>query len=176
MQKLRWVGWYALAAVIVAGIMPGISYAGTVALERAFRVSRWGSLPTNGLLALPIVLFGLAWIAWSASTLRRHGRGHAIHAFGKAPQPTTRLCHLGPYRHTQNPMYFGWLVAMVGVGVALGSIVFVLTVPLAWLPFISFYLPRYEWPDLQRRFGSEWSTWHQRTAVIVPSLRGRHSL
>jgi protein-S-isoprenylcysteine O-methyltransferase Ste14 len=67
-------------------------------------------------------------------------------------------------------MYFGWLTVMVGLGVTLGSIVFIVFVPLAWVVFIYFYLPRYEWPDLKRRFGDEWLAWHRQTPVILPSL------
>lgn len=170
MGKLRWVGWYALAIVIVYVIMPGISYALAVVIERSIGVTRFGSPGRNFLFALPIILFGMGWMGWSTSTLRWYGRGHAIHAFGKAAQATKRLCNVGPYRYAQNPMYFGWLTVMVGLGLTLGSIVFIVFVPIAWVVFIYFYLPRYEWPDLKRRFGDEWLVWHRQTPVIVPSL------
>src|SRR5215207_2238411 len=133
MIKLRWVGWYALALVIVYGIMPGVSYALTIVVEKSLGISRFGSPETNILFGLPVMLFGMAWMGWSTSTLRWYGRGHAIHAFGKAPQSTKRLCNVGPYQYTQNPMYFGWLTFMVGLGVTLGSIVFILSVPLVWV-------------------------------------------
>lgn len=170
MIKLRWVGWYALALVIVYGIMPGISYALAIVIEKLLGLERFGAPETNFLFGLPILLFGVAWMGWSTSTLRAYGKGHAIHAFGKAPQPTKRLCNVGPYKYAQNPMYFGWLTVMVGLGVMLGSIAFIFFVPVAWVIFIYFYLPRYEWPELKRRFGDEWLAWHRNTPVILPSL------
>lgn len=168
MKRLRWVGWYAIAAFIVFVVMPGLSYLVVLGVERALSIERFGTLGVNSLLALPILLFGLAWMGWSSVRLRRFGRGHAIHAFGKAPAPTQRLCMHGPYRHCQNPMYFGWLTVMVGVGVALGSIVFILLVPALWVAFIYWYLPRFEWPDLEARFGEEWRVWNRSTPLIVP--------
>jgi protein-S-isoprenylcysteine O-methyltransferase Ste14 len=70
-------------------------------------------------------------------------------------------------------MYFGWLVLMAGFGIALGSVVFVVAVPLFWVAFIYLYLPRYEWPGLWKRFGEEWLLWHRRTPVIFPALYKR---
>lgn len=170
MGRGRWVGWYSLAFVIVFVLMPGLSYVAALAVEKALSVRRLGSPGINLLVAVPIILFGLGWMAWSTARLRRRGRGHAIHAFGKAPQPTQHLCIHGPYRYCQNPMYFGWLVVMLGVGVAMGSWPFAILVPALWTGFICWYLPRYEWPGLQERFGEEWRRWHERTPVVLPRL------
>ncbi len=168
MSRIRWIGWYLVAVVIVFGVMPGLSYPVVVLVERGLGIGRFGSTGVNALAAAPLFLFGLVWMAWSGRTLRVFGRGHAIHAFGKAPAPTQRLCRLGPYRHCQNPMYFGWLAVMIGLGVLLGSVVFIVLVPVLWVAFIYWYLPRFEWPGLKARFGEEWVAWNRTTPLIVP--------
>lgn len=168
MSVLRWIWWWFVAAVILVGLMPGVSYAGAVVVERAFGIERFGTLQINLLIGLPFVLLGCVWMAWSWKTLRSFGRGSPLHAFGKSVDPTRRLCTVGPYRYTQNPMYFGWLSTLAGVGLMLGSIVFAIGVPLLWTAFAHWYLRRWEWPDLERRFGAEWRDWHARTPAILP--------
>lgn len=168
MSRLRWAGWYLLAVVTVFVVMPGLSYLVVLMIERPLEIERFGSLGTNALIATPIFLFGLYWMGASSVRLRRQGRGHAIHAFGKAPEPTQRLVTYGVFRYTQNPMYFGWLVAMIALGVVIGSWVFIVVVPILWVGFIHWYLPRFEWPDLEARFGDEWRQWRKRTPLIVP--------
>jgi protein-S-isoprenylcysteine O-methyltransferase Ste14 len=173
MIQTRWLGWFLVAIVIVYVLMPVISYGVVWAIEESLGISRFGSFSTNILFALPIMIIGWAWMVWSTFTLESFGRGHCIHAFGKAPEQTRQLCLMGPYKYTQNPMYFGWLVLMIGVGVALGSVVFIVAVPVLWTAFIYYYLPRYEWPGLYKRFGEEWLAWHRRTPVILPALYRR---
>jgi protein-S-isoprenylcysteine O-methyltransferase Ste14 len=176
MIEARWLGWFLVAVVIVYVLMPGISYGAVWAIEESLGIGRFGSLSTNIIFALPIMLFGWAWMVWSTFTLESFGRGHCIHAFGKAPEQTRSLCLMGPYKYTQNPMYFGWLVLMAGLGVAIGSVVFIVFVPVFWTVFIYLYLPRYEWPGLWKRFGPEWLSWHRQTPVIFPALYRRWTI
>ncbi len=70
-----------------------------------------------------LMLVGLALILHCAGLFRRAGT--PLRPF----EPSTALVTTGPYRVTRNPIYLAMVVALVGLGALLGSLV-----PLAVIP------------------------------------------
>jgi len=127
------------------------------------------SHPTRLAVAVgtPIVLFGELWRLWAA--------GHLL--------KSRELAVSGPYRHVQNPLYFGRLCLLVGFGL-------MATMPVEWggraLPlnalvlaamlavFFGYYLPRkqrVEGARLARLHGEAWARWAAAVPAILPSPR-----
>lgn len=122
--------------------------------------------PTSCAIGLPVIALGLWWRVWAG--------GHLV--------KNTQLVVSGPYRHVQNPLYFGRLCLLTGLclsarlefawrewqlPVHLGVLV------LGWLLFFGYYLPRkqrVEGHRLDSIHGEAYRTWAQAVPLIVPRL------
>lgn len=97
-----------------------------VVLATAFglhRIRPWslpGSRRAHRLVGLPLVAAGVLLAAWAVRTAAEVDLAHP-----------GRLVRLGPYAISRNPMYLGWLLASVGLGVVAGAFWVVAAVPLA---------------------------------------------
>jgi protein-S-isoprenylcysteine O-methyltransferase Ste14 len=112
----------------------------------------FGSWPVAGAL---LAAAGLAWIVWAAVLFRRAGT-----PIRPAAAPRV-LVDEGPLRFGRNPMYAGIVVAMLGLGLALGAplllpaaMVFAVVVDRVHIP--------YEEAALQRAFGGWYSDYARR--------------
>ncbi|HEX5011388.1 MAG TPA: hypothetical protein VFY71_13420 [Planctomycetota bacterium] len=119
------------------------------------------------LAGTPLVALGEIWRAWAA--------GHLV--------KSKELAISGPYRHVQNPLYFGRLCILCGVGlmafipVTLGGRV----VPLNLLVlaamlavFFGYYIPRkkrVEGERLERLHGEAYAAFAAAVPLIIPSFR-----
>jgi protein-S-isoprenylcysteine O-methyltransferase Ste14 len=130
----------ALAGMLALhAVWPGPSFAGP-----AWQLG--GSLLTLG---------GLGLMVFSAGLFRR--RGTAVRPF----QESSLLVLEGPYRITRNPMYLGMAMMLTGVGIALGSSIPLVTIPL----FVGFITRRFilvEEQLLLARFGSAYEAYRER--------------
>ncbi len=121
-----------------------------------------GPLFWAGLL---LVLAGLFLITWTVSLFARVGRGTL------APwEPPGRLVVRGPYRHVRNPMISGVLAALLGEAVLFQSWPL-----LGWFLLFfaanALYIPLFEEPGLQRRFGGDYLAYKGNVPRWVPRLR-----
>ena len=119
------------------------------------------------LAGTPLVALGEIWRAWAA--------GHLV--------KSKELAISGPYRHVQNPLYFGRLCILTGVGlmawmpVTLGGRVvplnlIVLAAMLAI--FFGYYIPRkkrVEGERLERLHGEAYAKWAAAVPLIFPAVR-----
>ncbi len=128
----------------------------------------WLSSPTPAtvLLGLPFLVLGEAFRAWAA--------GHLL--------KSRELAVSGPYRHVQNPLYFGRLCILTGVSIMawvpwswggvpipLNGVVWCLVVA----GFFGYYLPRkrrVEGERLARLHGNAWACWARAVPEIFPRL------
>jgi protein-S-isoprenylcysteine O-methyltransferase Ste14 len=123
--------------------------------------------PASVAAGVPFVALGLAMRAWAA--------GHLV--------KTLELAVSGPYRHVQNPLYFGRLCLLVGfatmawwpvplAGRTLPANVLLLLGGLA--VFFGYYLPRkrrVEGGRLARLHGEAYTRWARNVPEILPRLR-----
>ncbi len=71
-------------------------------------------------------------------------------------EPTT-LVTRGPYRFSRNPMYFGIVVALLGIALFAGSTPFFIP-PVAFFLVVNNVFIPYEETNLRRIFGEEYAT------------------
>ena len=98
---------------------------------------------------------GLSLSVFSAGLFRR--RGTAVRPF----EESSTLVVEGPYRFTRNPMYLGMTLMVAGVGLALGSSVPLVTVPL-FVGIIRWRFIRLEEQMLSTRFGAAYEAYRTR--------------
>lgn len=146
MARLAWALGATVGAVVLA-----VGVAWTDPGRRRSSVPAGRSV-AGGLL----VLLGLALRLWATWAFWRHGGGTPL-----PPLQPRRLVAAGPYRHSRNPLYLGWLAIWVGAGLFAGS-------PrlLGAAAALSLLLERFEVPweerGLRRRFGDEYDGYRRR--------------
>ena len=98
-----------------------------------------------------LVFLGLALTSWCSILFRRIGKG--------TPHPfvakTRHLVTSGPYRFTRNPMMWGVGTIIVGLALWLGSVGLWFGIGM-FIVFVHLFIPYYEEPDMERRFGEEY--------------------
>lgn len=124
------------------------------------------SIGVGSVLAASGLVLILASIAW----LGRIGRGLPI-----SSSPPRRLVTAGPYHWSRHPIYLGAVLAFLGGSLLLGSFWnAVLAGPL--LGFFYFtYACGVEEPILLSRFGEQYRTYQEKTALVVEFPLRRHS-
>jgi protein-S-isoprenylcysteine O-methyltransferase Ste14 len=147
----------------VAGSLRVLSALAVVVALVTFSTPTWPWV----LAGTPFVALGEIWRAWAA--------GHLV--------KSKELAISGPYRHVQNPLYFGRLCILIGFGlmasmpVTLGERVLpanliVLGAMLAI--FFGYYIPRkkrVEGERLLRLHGESYATFAAAVPLIIPMFR-----
>jgi protein-S-isoprenylcysteine O-methyltransferase Ste14 len=151
--------WRHLVAVLLCPV------AVTVVVP-ALVVWRTGSgIEALGLLGLPLIALGLLLVASTIRLFATIGRGTL------APwDPTTRLVVRGPYRYVRNPMISGVLFILLGEAALFGSLALLLWFGLA-LAVNAVYMPVFEEPGLERRFGEEYERYRAHVPRWIPRVR-----
>ncbi|OGC18631.1 hypothetical protein A2310_03590 [candidate division WOR-1 bacterium RIFOXYB2_FULL_37_13] len=99
------------------------------------------------------------------------GRGNPQEVFGKEFLPSAKkLIIVGPYRYTRNPMIFGWLLIMFGVGLYFGSISLLLIVFPAFIVSVIFYIHKFEEPKLLEKFGDDYVEYRRKIPILLPKF------
>ena len=85
-----------------------------VSIAAGFLLQWAAPIPISGMrfLGFPLLAIALALMIWSAIVMSRAG------TTPNPTRPTTALVIRGPFRFTRNPMYLGWELIVVGVGLA----------------------------------------------------------
>lgn len=122
-----------------------------------------GPIPRDGWVAwVGIALFaaGIAINVWAMATLR------AMYTVRLAVQQDHRLVTSGPYRIVRHPGYFGFVLALPGMGLALGSLAL-----LAFTVAILLWLVsriREEEQMLVEKFGETYRAYQRKTKRLIP--------
>lgn len=107
-------------------------------------------------LGLVGLISGVAISVWHKSLFRRVGTN--IDTFGEPGQ----LVESGLYKRTRNPMYLGFILALAGLALVLGTV-------LPWLFVLGFFALthacyiRVEEREMERKFGAEFRDYCLRT-------------
>jgi len=130
--------------------------------------------PAWSALGVGMILAGGGWLAASWFLLVRRGRGYATELFCVEVSPVTeRLVVRGPFAAHRHPMCAGYLVLLLGVGLAEGSPGVVLAVVPALLLLTWVYLRLFEEPCLEKRFGAAYRRYADRVPMFLPVRKDR---
>ena len=114
------------------------------------------------------LLLLLAGLTLFASSLRRFGgEGEGT----LAPwDPPRRLVVRGPYRYVRNPMISGVIIILVAQALVLVSRPHWLWA-LMFFAINAIYIPLFEEPQLQQRFGADYDEFRRHVPRLIPRLR-----
>lgn len=137
-----------LACLVVGTIAEMLMPAGFALLGMAFWPLRW-------IAGLAIVSGGFLFMMWG------HNRFTAVGTPVKTRLPAKELVTGAAYRVSRNPMYVGFVVILVGIGVTANSL------PVALSSLVMFFiLDRYVIPReeryLRQRFGSDYEAYSRK--------------
>lgn len=122
-----------------------------------------GPLPRDGLLAwLGAILFAGSLVLEGAALWELHG----LYTAWLGIQPEHRLVTSGPYRLVRHPGYLSNILSMVGIGLALSSLI-ALTLAAMLVPFLLSRMKTEE-QMLIGQFGEEYRAYLRRTRRLVP--------
>ena len=115
-------------------------------------------------LGVPLIAVG-GWLCAHASMLLRTlGKGLPISSL-----PPTQYVTVGPYRRLRHPIYTGFILLAMGLGLLLGSPgTAVVVVPLVAVIWFHTWVRLYEEPLLLQRFGASFRAHRDRTGLFLP--------
>ena len=123
----------------------------------------WQLAPIGTFAAFPYNLGGVALFVLGIGIAK-----HGSDVFRKADTNISTfndpdiLITEGIYRYTRNPMYLGFVIALLGVAVVLGSVSALIVVVLFILITDRWYI-EFEEAAMQRMFGSRYDDYKQKT-------------
>jgi len=123
-------------------------------------------------LSYPLALSGSLLLAGGLGIAIHHSRlfrkqGANIMTFGEP----TAFVKTGMYRYTRNPMYLGFVLALLGAAILYqGAITSFLFVALFWVITDRWYI-RYEEAEMQRMFGDEYRVYCEQTPRWIGHAR-----
>lgn len=155
----------ALIGVIVIILIPMGILLFSLLTDWFFRFPRLILLPFNLLVGVSLLSFGYCWAIWANFTLVIKGKGSAIPA---APNQTQKQVTSGPFKYSRNPMYFGYFLIILGLGVVFNSIsILFIHFPIL-LVALNLFLKYVEEKALEKRFGEEFKIYKEGTSFIFP--------
>ena len=113
---------------------------------------------------LALVLAGVALCLVTVGFFVFEGRGTPA-----VFDPPVKFVPHGPYRYIRNPMYVGYVTALVGLGLSLRSISIVLFAAGSFLTIHAFVVWAEE-PGLRRRFGNQYDEYCRAVARWIPGF------
>jgi protein-S-isoprenylcysteine O-methyltransferase Ste14 len=153
-RRTKWVIGVAVYLAVLAAIEIAKSWPGL----RAYADTWW----TLG-LGVAVVLAGAAFRDWAILSLGRYFRREVT------IEPGQQIVRRGPYKLLRHPSYAGMLLALGGLGLALGSWV---GAGVAVLILFAGMLPRIRVEEhaLARAFGEDYDEYARSTARLLPHV------
>lgn len=136
----------------------------------AYHLDMWFNFPRftygwiNFIVAVPLIVTGLALATWSVWVQFTLGRGTP-----SPMMPTQRLIVEGPYAYCRNPMSLGVIVFYLGVVVWVGS-VSAAGLTLTFSALLIMYDKLIEEKELEEKFASEYLEYKRKTPFLIPRL------
>jgi len=119
--------------------------------------------PLLGWIGVALDLVGVAFAIWARLSLGRNWSGMVVTA-----QEGQDLVQTGPYAITRHPIYAGFLLAIVGTAVTLGTLASYLGVAAGTVGLL--IRVHLEEELMRERFGEAHAAYRQRTAKLVPFI------
>ncbi len=146
-------------------IIPLIFYILSKPLDIYFNLEILIPVPYNWIIGTPIFIFGFFWSLISNIQLFTEGKGGPIPRSGIQTQ---KLVIKGVYKYSRNPMLFGYILALIGLGFILNSLFFIILPNISIFPLLLIYIKLKEEKGLEQRFGDDYIRYKQATSFIIP--------
>ncbi len=117
----------------------------------------------NWVVGLVILAPNLVISVWTLATLYKKGFLDAA---------TQKLVTTGPYAHSRNPLVVSTFSVYWGVGIIIGSLVFIILTSFCFLVMVV-VIALFEEKSLERRFGREYLLYRQKTPFMIPRKNRR---
>ena len=156
MTKLREILGYVLGGLLFVLLIPAVMW------YASGRPSIAHVSVLRTIVAVLMMLGGLAMSIWTIVYMRQRGKGNPMDAFGHEVAPRTQhLMTDGPYRINRNPMLTGTLLYLAGFVVLICT----WQAALVWLLFLAIMMVQVisEERRLHRDFGQEYDTYRRHT-------------
>lgn len=123
------------------------------------------SQPFNFAVAAIFFAVGFFWAIWSNVDLFQKG--------GRTPVPTRmtqtrKLVVDGAYKYTRNPMMFGYLLILIGLGFLFDSLFLTLDVTSIFTMVLVAFIKLWEEKNLEKRFGESYIEYKKKASFIIP--------
>ncbi|MBI4557680.1 MAG: isoprenylcysteine carboxylmethyltransferase family protein [Candidatus Hydrogenedentes bacterium] len=130
-------------------------------------LTRWipGIIPRNAEAGLGVLttFAGLSYSLWAVGCQWRLGHGTP-----SLQAPTEQLVVSGPYRNSRNPIQFGALLYVLGLGTLSFSLATGIVAAIVGLIVGIAYIKGIEEKELAVRFGAAYETYRKQTPFLVP--------
>jgi len=119
--------------------------------------------PSFRLIPIPWNLLGIfpLGIGVAVSTIAE-SQFHKVNTTVTPFKPSTTLVNDGMFRYSRNPMYLGFVLILIGIGLLLGSILPILIIPIFGV-FIQVKFIRVEEEMMADSFGPAWQEYAKKT-------------
>ena len=119
----------------------------------------------NWYIGLPLGIFGATWSLISNFQLFTEGKGGPV---PHAALETKKLVIKGVYKYSRNPMMFGYIVLLIGLGLIFHSLFFIILPNVTINLPIILYIKLREEKGLVARFGENYIQYKEKTAFLIP--------
>ena len=113
--------------------------------------------PTNFLIGVPIVIGGLGITVWHGRLFSRVGTN--INTFNKPDKLVTE----GLFRYTRNPMYLGFLIALLGFAILFQGSISAFVIALFFFAVANWWYIPFEENGMRQKFGPDYDAYCQTT-------------
>jgi protein-S-isoprenylcysteine O-methyltransferase Ste14 len=148
--------WFSLSALFVFA---------SLWLDRLWSIRLPPAPPTNIFISVPLIIIGSTLALWAVCVFFR-ARGSPIPL-----NPPQKLVTTGFYSRIRNPMLFGWIIMLFGVGILLNSVSLVAIFTPFFILLNVVYLKTIEEKEMERKFGEEYLKYKQSVPMFLPRLR-----
>lgn len=134
-------------------------------------VDSWFGFPTlipqplNFVIAAIFFAVGFFWAIWSNVDLFRKGEGTPV---PMSETQTRKLVVDGAYKYTRNPMMFGYLLILVGLGFLFNSLFLTFGVTSIFTVGLVAVIKLWEEKNLERRFGEAYVEYKKKVSFLIP--------
>lgn len=150
-----------LSSIFIFIVIPGIPLLLYKELDKNFALPQIVTNPLNFYLGFPIAVSGFFLFGWTVWLLLQVGKGT------QAPViPTQKVVAVGPYKYTRNPMVLGVMGWVIGLGLLINSLAFIiigLTTPVLYLVYIKLI----EEKELEARFGRGYLEYKKKVPFLL---------
>jgi len=160
--RVQQIAGLIVGQVLFLVVYPVFVVLGAWWIDQYFRLPRLAHGLASPFVALALILPGLVLVEWTVGLQFVRGLGTPLPVV-----PTRRLLTSGPYSYSRNPMATGTTMVYLGIAIAVGSFSAV-ALACIYPTVITVYTKLIEEKELERRFGSEYLAYRERTPFLVP--------